>query len=51
MSSAGSLPEATVSPSAFTSHVPSATSFALVKSNQFFTLIVPAARSTGEACR
>ena len=51
ISSAGSLPLATVRPSAFTSHVPCARSLGLVKSNQFFTLMRPSARSTAETCR
>ena len=51
ISSAGRSPDASVSPSAFTDQRPSTTSLAFTKSNQFFTRIVPSARSTGVACR
>src|SRR5437660_567997 len=51
MSSSGNTPERTGLPFAVISHRPSATSFAFVKKNQFFTFTRPSRRSTGLAWR
>ena len=50
-SSSGTGPEAITRPLARMSHRPSTRSFGLISSNQLFTVMVPAARSTGAAWR